>query len=49
MTNSTVDDTQDNKPLRDSERLMAQKQQMAAELTKLFYREPTSEKCPDQK
>ena len=49
MTNSTVDDTQDNKPLRDSERLMAEKQQMAAELTKRFYKKPTSEKCPDQK
>jgi len=46
---TTVDDTKDNKPLSDSERLMAGKQQMAAELTKRFYKKPTSEKCPDQK
>jgi len=47
--NATVDDTQDNKTLRDSERLIRDKQQMAETLTKRFYKDQTSKKCPDQK
>ena len=46
---TTVDDTQDNKPLRDSERLIRDKQQMAETLTNRFYKDQTTKKCPDQK